>query len=569
MTAKSPAAPGRSATRGARQGRGPLDPRKVLTAIREVVYDWDLSSDQIAWGANAAAVLGLRDIATVATGTAFALRSDPADGKTRHEAVLRSQETDAGDGVLYRAAYGFSAGPNARVLIEDSGRWYAGPEGRPVRAHGVLRIDRGGGRNNLPAADMHERASFLDRIREDVAEAGSSRRPLTVMVLALDDLARINDDLGSEAADDLIQEFARRVRTVMRRRDTLARCAGNRFALALRSCPPDQAEVAARRVAEVIRNPPIETAPGPLAMGLRIGAATAPDHAADAAMLLRRAEEALGAAQRTPRRSFVLCGGPATSDFDRRAAPSSSFEVLDALNARRVCFASQPVVEARSRAIAFGEALMRIRTDGRIWSADAILPGIERTGLVPLVDARMLELVADHLAAHPEERLGLNLSAVTLVAPEWPETLAAHLGARPGIASRLVVEITESAVVRDLKAVRGRLDAMKSLSVAVAIDHFGAGHASFRHLRGLPVDLLKIDGAFVQNLTRSPDDRFHVRALIDLARHLGIATVAAWVEDEEAALLLAGWGVDYLQGRHCGAPVLIETPARPAARDAA
>jgi EAL domain-containing protein (putative c-di-GMP-specific phosphodiesterase class I) len=73
----------------------------------------------------------------------------------------------------------------------------------------------------------------------------------------------------------------------------------------------------------------------------------------------------------------------------------------------------------------------------------------------------------------------------------------------------------------------------------------------------------------VQNLTRSPDDRFHVRALIDLARHLGIATVAAWVEDEEAALLLAGWGVDYLQGRHCGAPVLIETPARPAARDAA
>ena len=120
MTAKSPAAPGRSATRGARHGRGPLDPRKVLTAIREVVYDWDLSSDQIAWGANAAAVLGLRDIATVATGTAFALRSDPADGKTRHEAVLRSQETDAGDGVLYRAE---RAGPHRgqRTLVRRTG----------------------------------------------------------------------------------------------------------------------------------------------------------------------------------------------------------------------------------------------------------------------------------------------------------------------------------------------------------------------------------------------------------------------------------------------------------------
>src|ERR671912_2920568 len=134
MTAKSPAAPGRSATRGARHGRGPLDPRKVLTAIREVVYDWDLSSDQIAWGANAAAVLGLRDIATVATGTAFALRSDPADGKTRHEAVLRSQETDAGDGVLYRAAYGFSAGPNGPAPITGKAAWSARTRGAPGRA---------------------------------------------------------------------------------------------------------------------------------------------------------------------------------------------------------------------------------------------------------------------------------------------------------------------------------------------------------------------------------------------------------------------------------------------------
>jgi diguanylate cyclase (GGDEF)-like protein len=433
----------------------------------------------------------------------------------------------------------------------------------------VLRIDRSGRSHGDGAGEGRDRASFLERIRDDVAEAGRARRPLTLLVLGLDDLGRLNDDLGFEAGDGLIRDVTRRVKSMMRRRDCFARYAGNRFALALRSCPPDQAEIAASRVRDVIQDPPLETALGPLVVGLRIGAATAPDHALDAATLLRRAEEALGSAKSALGRSFVLYDAATARDLSRRAAVSPTFEVLDALNTRRIGFAAQPVVEAQSRAVAFREALMRIRADGAVVNAGAILPGIERTGLVPLVDARMLELVGDHFAAHPDERLALNISPVTLNRPEWLDIFAAHLGARPGIASRLIVELTETAVARDPQAVRGRLDAMKALGVAVAIDDFGAGHTSFRHLRHFPVDLLKIDGAFVQNLARSPDDRFFVRALVDLAHHLGIATVAEWVEDEEAALMLAGWGVDYLQGRHCGAPMLVGDGAGEAKRDAA
>jgi len=108
--------------------------------------------------------------------------------------------------------------------------------------------------------------------------------------------------------------------------------------------------------------------------------------------------------------------------------------MIEALNSRRIAFAAQPVVEAQSRAVAFREALMRIRTDDRLVSAGAILPAIERTGLMPLVDARMLELVADHLAGHPDERLAVNLSPVTLDRESWLDTFVAHLGA-PGPAS--------------------------------------------------------------------------------------------------------------------------------------
>lgn len=537
-------------------GHAPLDPRKVLTSIGEVVYDWDILSDAIAWGANVGDVLGLRDLSGVRTGADFALLAEAGAGPTRHEAVLRAEGTDGGEGVPYRAEYHFRPKGGAAVAVEDTGRWYAGPDGRPARAHGVVRLHRTG-RAEGPSPEGHDRMGFVDLLQDDVAESTRAKRPITILAFAIDDLGPLNDEIGFEAADAVLAEVQRRVRTVMRRRDLFARYAGNRFALALRSCPLDQAEMAANRLRQVIQEPPLQTALGPLVVGLRVGAATAPDHALDAATLLRRAEEALGAAKRALGRPFAVYDGSAVRDLARRAAAAPTFDVLDALNTRRIVLAVQPVVEAGSRAVAFGEALMRMRTEGGVVDAGAVLPAIERTGLVPLVDARMLELVADHLAAHPQERLALNLSPTTLETPDWLDTFAAHLGARPGIASRLIVELTETAVVRDPQAMRSRLTAMKALGVAVAIDDFGAGHTSFRHLRNFPIDLLKIDGVFVQNLSRSPDDRFFVRALIDLAHHLGIATVAEWVEDEAAAALLTEWGIDFLQGRHCGAPALV------------
>jgi EAL domain-containing protein (putative c-di-GMP-specific phosphodiesterase class I) len=106
--------------------------------------------------------------------------------------------------------------------------------------------------------------------------------------------------------------------------------------------------------------------------------------------------------------------------------------------------------------------------------------------------------------------------------------------------------------IADVDATIALLARVKALGVKVAMDDFGSGHTSFKNLRSLGVDIVKIDGAFVQNIARSADDRFFVRTLIDLARHLGIETVAEWVEDGEAMRLLTGWGVDYLQGHFIG-----------------
>ncbi len=543
---------------GPAPSRAPLDPRSILTSIGEVVYDWDLSSDAIVWGANAGEVLGLRDLGALASGKGLALAVEPGSGRTRHDAIFGCAETDRGSGVPYRTRYALRLAPDKILRVEDTGRWYADADGRALFAHGVLRVDRSAAVPEPEDGVSRERADFLDWIRADVVEAGRTRRPLSLLVVAVEDLGGINDAFGHSAAEAVLAEVAGRARRVMRRRDRLVRYAGNRIAVALLSCPADQASLAAARLARAVEAEPVATPRGPAPVRIRCGAATAPDHAIEAPGLLRRAEEALAAARRPGAEPFVLYRSTLPPGGDPARGPAA-VDLLDALNSRRITFALQPIVDARSGKVAFGEALLRVRQpDGRLVRASEILGAVEQTSLMPVVDAHMLGLVADHLARHPDAQVAMNVSPLTIESPDWLGTLAAHLGARPGIASRLVLELTETAAVRDPRATGARLDAMKALGVGIAIDDFGAGHTSFKHLRSFPVDLVKIDGAFVQNLARSTDDRFVVRTLVDLAHHLGIPIVAEWVSDEETARMLAEWGVDYLQGDHCGVPALVE-----------
>ena len=547
--------PGRGA---ARVGLEHEDPRDILTAISAVVYEWDLGSDHIAWGRNAAEVLGVGDMAAWSRGADFAALVVPGSGTARGEIIADAPASvgDAGSGTAYSTRYALAAPAGGTVLVEDAGRWFAGHEGRAAYAKGLLRVVPALAQDAV-AAQGRLRSEFLAGVRADMADAGTTDTRLTLFAMSIGNLAELNEELGFDAADRVIAEVLRRMRGAMRHRDRFAHHAGNRFVLLLRGCDRGQAAVAAERLVRLVCAEPIETA-GPSAfVRLAIGGATSPDHAADAAALLRRAEESLEAAKRRPGAPFVLYEARAIRRRPR-TQQAAALDCAQLLNARRITLARQPVIEARSRAVVFHEALLRVETeDGRIRAAGDVVPTFERTGLIALADIRMLELVAGQLAADPALRLSVNVAPRTLESPDWLASLAAHLAGCPGIGERLIVEMTETGAVHDPDATRRQLEAVKSLGPKVAIDDFGAGHTSFRHLRTFPVDFLKIDGVFVQNTARQPRDGFFVRTLIDLAANLGIATVAEWVEDEATAALLAGWGVDLLQGDHCGRPELV------------
>jgi EAL domain-containing protein (putative c-di-GMP-specific phosphodiesterase class I) len=320
-------------------------------------------------------------------------------------------------------------------------------------------------------------------------------------------------------------------------------------------CPPEQIIPAARRFSRAVAASAIETSRGIALIRLRTGAGHAPTLTRNAGALLVAGEAALNTAKIKASNDAVIAQG---SDLrpGRKQGRSLDFEAIDSLNARRVHLARQPVVRAQSRELAFHEALVRVaRADGVVIPPAELLPVLERRGLVRLIDHRVLELAIDGLVREPETRLSVNVSPQSLRDPEWLETFVALTRIHAGTATRMVVEITETATIDDVVATRRILDVIKSQGARVAIDDFGAGHTSLKHLRQFPIDILKMDGAFTQSLQRSPDDRFFVRTLIDLAQHLEVETVAEWVDDPVTAIMLADWGITYLQGNLTGAAV--------------
>ncbi|MBD2745664.1 EAL domain-containing protein [Microvirga sp. BT688] len=500
-----------------------------------ILYAWDMITDALTWGPGAAEALGLSARDLPKTGHAFAQLIEPGCGLSRQDAVAASEPACP----AYETRYALRLEADRVVMIEDAGRWQPDLQGRPAFARGQLRVDPASGARDLLPAVLKERSALLCGIQDAINEAVRVSQTCTLIVGAFD---------GDEA--DELAEVARRLRPMMRRHDLFAPLGPNRFVVALTCCPAADAAGAMRRLHGLLQEHPAESS-------LRLGAACAPDHTFKATKLLRFAEQALGTATE---RNEVSALYRSRSAKPTRVAEQAPFDWVAALNDRSLTLACQPMVDAQSRALTLAHAFASVAgADGRITPLGPA-PALQEANVPLLVDGRMLELAADHLARNPDQRLALPVSSRTLQDAEWLPMLAAHLGARPGIEARLVLEIPEIALV-ECRRNLGRLHAMKALGVGIALTSYGAGHVPPAHLRVLPIDLLKIDGVFIQPLKRSTDDRLHVRTLVDRAQHMGIATAAEWVDDEATARLLAAWGVDYLQGGLFGEPEAVVQPS--------
>ncbi len=535
----------------------------ILAALGQAAFVWDIASDAIIWTGQAASIFQDIDPASLASGAALAKLIEPSGSIRANVLLATSPASRRGAGLPYRIEYGVRASASAPMLwIEESGCWFAGADGKAVRAEGIVRLDNERRARDEQLLKMSQndaltgelnRTHLTAALAEAIEEAARYRSSFAFMLVGIDHLARINDAFGFDVADEVIGEVAKRIRARLRGGDVLGRFSGNKFGLVLKNCTVEDMNVAAERFLVGIRDEIVPTRSGPVSVTASIGAISAPRYARTADEAISRAQETLETAKSRRSGSFAVWRPNVERDAQRRVNIRVTDEIVTALNERRILTAFEPVVDARTRQPAFYECLVRMRQeDGQFLLAPDVVPVAEKLGLVRLVDHRVLELVIAELAEAPGVRLSLNISPDTTMDPDWWAAIESLMRAHPGVAERLIVEITETVAIQDIDDVRGFVTRLKNFGSQIAIDDFGAGYTSFRNLRKLGVDIVKIDGAFVQNIARSSDDRAFVQTLIDLARRLDIKTVAEWVQDEQSATMLRDWGCDFIQGRLIG-----------------
>ncbi|ARN80157.1 putative bifunctional diguanylate cyclase/phosphodiesterase [Methylocystis bryophila] len=538
----------------------------VLNSIGELVYVWDLVTDRISWTGDLPRTLGSLGEVDLSSGIAFGDRVSPESVVSRYEAIVKSDHRDEGDGVPYQLVYGLlqprELGISGSVWVEDTGRWYGGADGRPARAQGVLRVvTERHNAERLRARHAHidsltgllNRSHLSEKLQRLIEAAERSRKPFALLLVGLENLFALNRNYGYDAGDEVIAGLARRLCANMRASDLLARHAGNKIAIVAPECDLEQMQSIAMRLIDCVAAEPFETKAGAVPATIRVGGVIGPRHGRSSQMLFQHAEEALDAARESSSARFSAFSPSLARGHQRMQALSVAESIVSALDENRVELALQPIVRAKDGEAAFYEALLRVRLgDGSLVTPGSILPVAEKAGLVRLLDRRVLDLALEKMSADPRLRLSVNASLSTLLDPEWPDRLARALEMRQGVAERLTIEITETSMIEDIETTGHVVASCKRLGIKMAMDDFGSGHTSFRNLRAMAFDLVKIDGAFIRNIVNSEDDRFFARTLTALAHHLKLEIVAEWVEDEATAAMLREWGVDYFQGAFFG-----------------
>jgi diguanylate cyclase (GGDEF)-like protein len=547
---------------------------RAHAAAGTAAYCWNVIDDTISWSGNAGEVLQC-DVSIITTGRKFADFLDSSNVTSRYETVMGASHREARvDGVPFEIEYRLR--PQGRqnqhsqqsLWVEDCGRWFGTAETGPALVYGTLRVIENRHihdqeMNFLASSDdltgMMNRGRMLKALDEAITHARGEKTSCAFAILAVNNLDVMNDTYGYEVADEVIAAIAERLRKVMRIGDAIARYSRAKFGIILNGCGPDELGPALERFMRAIRDNVIETSLGPIWALISIGAVNLPATADTAPTASACAEEALSEALQMPGDGFSVYESSDQKMAERLLNARCATEIVSCLRGDRFKLAFQPVCEAKTGEPAFHEALLRMQdSTGELVTAGHLVPVAEKLGLIRLIDRAVVQLALSTLASHPAATLSINLSATTVRDPRWNAQILDALTNAPELASRLIIEVTETAALADCPGTRAFLKDLKHAGCRISIDDFGAGLTSYRNLKELPVSVIKLYGSLCRKLDEDGGNGVYVRSMVELAHALGMKVVGEWVESREEAEALAAIGVDFLQGNLVGEPSITE-----------
>ena len=421
---------------------------------------------------------------------------------------------------------------------------------------------------------LPNRALVMDRIDQMLARDRRHHAVGAALFVDMDDFKNVNDTLGHGAGDRLLVAVAARLGKTLREVDTIGRMGGDEFVVLIDGVSPELApELVAQRLLDVMRQPfDLQHGSMPLTVNLSIGIATA-EECGSGEELLRNADVALYQAKGAGKNRFATFEPQMQTDIGRRT--ELEFDLRSALTGNQYRLVYQPIYNLDDLTVIGVEALLRWDHPRRgAIGPDEFIPILEQTGQIREVGRWVLRQACEQTAAWHARGdtldISVNVSARQLDEDSITDDIREALQTSGLDASSLIVEITETALMHNLDATAGRLHAIKKLGVRVAVDDFGTGYSSLAYLRQFPVDCLKIDRAFTNAVSTSPESRALVGTLVQLGKDLGLTTLAEGVETTEEMDILRGAEVDQAQGFLMARPldpVTLEgqllTPTRP------
>lgn len=386
-------------------------------------------------------------------------------------------------------------------------------------------------------------------IQNRIMDAGSG----ALVLVSITNLSMIINAYGHDTSEIVVHDLTKMIEAILPENDVVQRLQRDQLGIILSNSYPEDTYTMAGRIINIIQNFGRDNfATASLHLIGVIGCVSFPLETAGAHDALDKAYVAVNSGQSAPCRTYEMTRREAD---DSRQQMGLANYLLKAFKEKRLRLAYQPVIESHSGKTVHYEALLRmVNPTGKISSAGALIPVAEKMGLIDIIDTMVMEMVIEELRRDPDVSLAFNVSNWTTENPAWLENITQQLKNSPEVSDRLIVEITETAMHRDLRRTAFFVATLQSLGCKVALDDFGSGYTSFRQLKALSVDMVKIDGAFVKDLPYNADNQFFVKTLLDFTRGFGLQTVAEFVENGEIAKILMSMGVDMMQGYYFGKP---------------
>ncbi len=399
--------------------------------------------------------------------------------------------------------------------------------------------------------ELPNRQLFVERLNEAIARSSRYASRLAVLFLDLDHFKVINDSLGHQYGDLLLQSVGRRLKQCVRETDVVARLGGDEFTILLSTI--EEREDAGQVAEKIIHalTIPFDLKHYQHYIGVSIGISIYPDDGVDAESLIKQADTAMYQAKSGGRNRCHYYSEDMQRSAIRRLSLANNLR--SALAGNELTIHYQPIVGTLEQDLAGAEALCRWnhKRRGYIPPSDFI-PIAEETGIITNLGIWVLRRVAGdaaELLEHlPALRMNVNISAHQLYHREFFEVLDAIASDHPEIADHLVLEITETAAMIDIEGASQRLARLRDMGFGIALDDFGTGHSSLSYLRRLPVDVLKIDSSFIDEMAQSPHAAGIVRNIVTLASSLKLKSVAEGVEQEAQLEMLREIGCYAVQG---------------------